>query len=228
MVRVNLLAIKKMMSHLMFDENLWREGQFHTANENNWKQSVMANVLDDEAIIRNALRSNPESGFELIFRKYYKPLCSHAVRYVYSKEAAEDIVSDVFINFWRNKNYENVKASYRAYLYQALRNTVYNYLKNEFGKKSVGFYLPVNEEADAVDLGTPQRILLFDELNNKVKEAVNSFSPQCQRVFILSRYEGKKNKEIAEELNIKIKTVEAHMMKALNVLRSSLVNYLKN
>ena len=70
-------------------------------------------------------------------------------------------------------------------------------------------------------------MLLFDELSVKIKETVNAFPPQCQRVFILSRYEGKKNREIAEELNIKLKTVEAHMMKALSALKNSLANYLK-
>ena len=187
-----------------------------------------ATILDNEAIVRNALRDNPEKGFEMLFGRYYKPLCNHAVRFLYSKEAAEDIVSEVFVNFWRKKHYENVTTSYRAYLYQAVRNSIYNYLKSEFGKKSnFGLYVENESEKKQPDYDTPQRILLFDELFKKIEEAVASFPPQCQKVFLLSRFEGKKNREIAEELDIKIKTVEAHIMKALGLLKTCLTEYLK-
>jgi RNA polymerase sigma-70 factor (ECF subfamily) len=61
--------------------------------------------IDDEIFIKKALQSNPKYGCELLFRKYYKPLCNHAIRYVYSKEIAEDLVSDVFYKFWKNESY---------------------------------------------------------------------------------------------------------------------------
>jgi RNA polymerase sigma-70 factor (ECF subfamily) len=78
-----------------------------------------------------------------------------------------------------------------------------------------------------VDHINPQEVMLFDELNSKITETVNSFSPQCLNVFLLSRFEGKKNREIAEHLGIKLKTVESHMKKALMVLKKSLGDYLK-
>jgi RNA polymerase sigma-70 factor (ECF subfamily) len=208
-------------------EHLLNEKRLQALSKDEKPEKQLANILDDEAILRNTFKNNPEEGFEMVFRRYYKPLCSHAVRYVYSKEIAEDIVSEVFVNFWKKNNYENVRISYRAYLYQALRNTIYNYLKSEYGKRANSF-LSINNEIDEVkEESTPQKMLLFDELSGKIKETVNAFPPQCQRVFILSRYEGKKNREIAEELNIKLKTVEAHMMKALSALKNSLANYLK-
>ena len=209
------------------NEHLLNEKRLQALSKDEKPEKQLANVLDDEAMLRNAFKNNPEEGFELVFRRYHKPLCSHAVRFVYSKEIAEDIVSDVFINFWKNNNYQNVRISYRAYLYQALRNTIYNYLKSEYGKKTNSF-LSINKEINEVkEENTPQKMLLFDELSIKIKETVNAFPPQCQRVFILSRYEGKKNREIAEELNIKLKTVEAHIMKALSTLKNNLANYLK-
>ncbi len=188
----------------------------------------MATLLDSESIIRNVLKTNPDKGFEMLFRRYYKPLCNHAVRFVYSKEIAEDVVSEVFVNFWKKKHYENVSSSYRAYLYQAVRNTIYNHLKSEFGKKNNhGLYVDNVGKEKELEFDTPQRILLFDELYQKIEQSVEAFPPQCQKVFLLSRFEGKKNREIAEELNIKIKTVEAHMMKALSMLKNSLSDYLK-
>jgi len=185
-----------------------------------------ANVFDNEAIIRNVLKSQPEKGFELIFKRYYKPLCSHAVRFVYSKELAEDIVSEIFTNFWKKKHYENVTTSFRAYLYRSVRNAIYNYLQSEYGKRSNAMTVENDLDEKIHEYNTPQKILLFDELSHQIEEAVSSFPPQCQKVFILSRFEGKANKEIAEEMNIKLKTVEAHMMKALATLRNSLSVYL--
>ena len=230
MLGINLLAMKSLRNVFNNDEGLTESKPlFNTSgDEFDENRKQLATVLDNEAIVRNALSNNPEKGFEMLFNKYYKPLCSHAVRFLYSKEVAEDIVSEVFVNFWRKKHYENVTTSYRAYLYQAVRNSIYNYLKSEFGKKSnYGLYVENDMEIKQLDYDTPQRILLFDELFKKIEESVASFPPQCQKVFLLSRFEGKKNREIAEELDIKIKTVEAHMMKALGLLKNCLTDYLK-
>ena len=186
------------------------------------KQAI---VLNDESIIRQVLQNDPQAGYDMLFRRYYRPLCSHAARFLYSKETAEDVVSEVFLNFWKNKLYENVNSTYKTYLYTAVRNNAYNYLKKEFRTRDLKenfseVNIKLRESSD------PQSILLLDELFSKVEKSINSFPPQCQRVFLLSRFEGKKNKEIAETMNLKLKTVEAHMMKALSTLKKSLEFYL--
>lgn len=215
------------LDNVFNNDELNREKPLFKAEDEQVNTS-MASVIDNESIIRNVLKTNPERGFEMLFKRYYKPLCNHAVRFVYSKEIAEDVVSEVFVNFWKKKHYENVSSSYRAYLYQAVRNTIYNHLKSEFGKKNNhGLYVDNASRENELEFDTPQRILLFDELYRKIEQSVDGFPPQCQKVFLLSRFEGKKNREIAEELNIKIKTVEAHMMKALSMLKNSLSDYLK-
>jgi len=183
-----------------------------------------ATILDNEAFIKNVIKTNPEKGFELIFKRYYAPLCNHAIKFVYSKEIAEDMVSEIFSNFWIKKSYETITGRYRSYLYQALRNNIYGYLRNEYAKNPD--FLNSQQE-DSFECNTPQKILLFQELNNKIDASIKSFSPQCQKVFLLSRVEGKKNREIADMMNLKIKTVEAHMMKALYILKNSLSAYLK-
>jgi len=184
-----------------------------------------ATVFNNEVMIRQVITENPQQGYEMIFRRYYQPLCSHAVRYLYSKEAAEDIVGEVFLNFWKNRLYENVTSTYRAYLYTAVRNNAFNHLKKELREKTTGENLSalMSRQKETAD---PHSILLLDELFTKVEKAVASFPPQCQKVFLMSRYEGKKNREIAEALQLKIKTVEAHMMKALALLKKSMQEYL--
>ena len=73
---------------------------------------------DAELLIRKAFEQNPQRGCELLFRRYHKVLCSHAVRFVYSKELAEDLVSEVFCRFWKTKAYLSVTTSYRMYLFR--------------------------------------------------------------------------------------------------------------
>jgi len=131
-------------------------------------------------------------------------------------------VSEVFFNFWNKRLYESVTTSFRAYLYTAVRNSAYNYLRQEFGVR-----LPPGSEEEWIEDNNPQSILLLSELMTKIEQVIAAFPPQCQKVFLLSRFEGRKNREIAGELQIRLKTVEAHMKKALGILKKTLSEYLK-
>jgi hypothetical protein len=85
-------------------------------------------VNDKEIFIKNTFSKDPGLGCELLFKRYYSVLCSHSVRYVYSKSIAEDIVAEVFTSFWEKKAFENIQSSYRAYLFSMVRNSSLNYL----------------------------------------------------------------------------------------------------
>ncbi len=85
-------------------------------------------------------------------------------------------------------------------------------------------HLPLNEDMEvACDNDDPHHLLELTELYNRINEAVRQLSPQCQRVFILSRFESKRHREIADELAISTKTVEVHILKALAHLRKVLL-----
>jgi RNA polymerase sigma-70 factor (family 1) len=175
---------------------------------------------DDELLIRRSFESDPYQGCDLLFRRYYEPLCSHAVRYVYSKMLAEDIVADLFQVFWQKRLFERITFSYRAYLYRAVRQNCLLYLKRETGRIISQESIP---EADRIGLTIlPNEQIQFDELNAQIEAVINAFSPSVRQVFLLSRFEGRKNQEIADELHISIKTVEAHMTKALVLFRKVL------
>ncbi len=184
------------------------------------QETELVNIIDSEVLIRNYLVNNHEKGYELLFKRYYQPLCSHAVRFVYSKEVAEDLVMDVFSQFWHKKLHLAVNTSYRAYLFTTVRHAAYSFLRKELGRESQLDIVSSSEEST-----NPQQLLQFDELSHKIEEIIGTISPQSQRVFILSRFEGKKNAEIAEELNLSIKTIEGHITKVLSVLRKSLKHH---
>ncbi|WP_051398120.1 RNA polymerase sigma-70 factor [Runella limosa] len=178
---------------------------------------------DNELFIRQAFLENPSKGCALLFRRYHKMLCSHAVRFVYSKDIAEDLVSDVFCRFWKTKAYETVTSSYRLYLFRSVRNEALNYLRWEF-KETENIELAEYRESPRSQ--QPDHATQYEEVVKKVEDLVNTLPPQCQKVFLMSRFEGKKYQEIADEMAISLKTVEAHLGKALSIMRNGLKNHL--
>jgi RNA polymerase sigma-70 factor (family 1) len=176
---------------------------------------------DTELFIRRVFDTDARKGCELLFRLYYKPMCSHAVRFVYAKEIAEDLVSDVFYTFWNTKAFLSVNRSFRAFLFRSVRNRAYNYLANEFKKNAP---LELAEQQETAPTNGPESMMRFNELFQKVDELVAALPPQCRNAFILNRFEGKRAKEIAEEMQLSVRTVEVHIAKALAVLRDGLKN----
>jgi len=177
---------------------------------------------DSELFLRRIMEQDPSRGCELLFRRYHKALCSHAVRFVYSREVAEDLVSEVFCRFWKTRAYATVTSSYRFYLFRSVRNEAYNHLRLEFQQ------LDDLDEARHTDGGIEQRpdqIMQYDEVLQQVEELVEQLPPQCRKVFLLNRFEGKRYQEVADELGISIKTVEVHIVKALALVRKGLKNH---
>jgi RNA polymerase sigma-70 factor (ECF subfamily) len=174
--------------------------------------------LDSELFIKHTFEQSFEEGFTLLFRRYHGVLCSHASRLVLSKDIAKDIVSDVFFSLWKNQESLQITASYRSYLFRAVRNGCHNYLIRELNRRADVNTLSEFES----NCATPDHLVYFDELRQKIDQTVAQLSPQCKRVFILSRYDGKKYAEIAIELNLSVKTIEMHVSKALQSLRVAL------
>ncbi|WP_229312200.1 RNA polymerase sigma-70 factor [Larkinella punicea] len=183
-------------------------------------EKPVTTVYDSELFLRKAFEQEPRKGFELLFRHYYTPLCSHAVRFVYSRQLAEDLVSEVFYQFYRTEAYRKVHSSFISYLFTAVRNEAYTHLRKEFGK------------TDSIDATTenhltgnqpqPDSEVHFNNLFLAVNDAISQLPAQCRRVFLLSRFENKKYEEIATELQISPRTVEVHISKALKHLRQTL------
>lgn len=173
---------------------------------------------DKEFFIRKTFENDPAKGYELLFRTYYMPLCSHAVRFVYNKEVAEDLVTEIFLNFWKKRLHLTITSTFRAYLFTAVRNRCFTWLRWEFQKTRQEEL----EEHFSLDMLSPQQIMETDELYMHIERVINALPPQCQKAFVLSRFEGKSYQEIAARLDVSVKAVEGHISKALNVLRRSL------
>lgn len=193
------------------DKDDLRSAGFHTPR-----------IVDSEAFIRQAFETDHLKGCELLFKRYYQSLCSHVVRYVYSRTVAEDIVMEVFSRFWQHKIYCQVNTSYRAYLFTTVRHAAFAYLKSEFGNSSQEENTTWNETDELNHPSTPHQLLQYHELHDKIEQILKSISPQGQKVFIMSRFDGKKNLDIANELNLSVKTVEGHITRVISIIRRGL------
>jgi RNA polymerase sigma-70 factor (ECF subfamily) len=175
----------------------------------------------DEFFIRRTFSEQPEAACGLLYRAYYPALCSHVVRLVYSREVAEDIVGEVFLTFWRTRAYQTITTSYRAYLFRAVRNRGLDYLRQEFGRSAFDVdALSHPPAAPAYD--QPDQVLQLDELLLLINQTVADLPPQAQRVFVMSRFEGRSGADIAAELQVSPRTVEGHITRALSGLRQAL------
>ena len=159
--------------------------------------------------------------FELLFKEQYEKLCAIANQYLKDLEAAEEVVQSTFVRFWETREKLNIEKSHTAYLSTAVRNGCLNQLKHLKIKEA---YKEDNKrEMEYEELRTEESN--GDELVDKIKSAIEKLPEGRRKIFVLSRYEGLKYKEIAERLNISVKTVENQMGSALKFLKSHLAEY---
>lgn len=183
-------------------------------------ETPMQELPDKEKFIKITFEEDAKKGCELLFKCYYNALCSHAVRFVYSKQVAEDLVGEVFYVFWQKQLYTQIHTSYRAYLFTAVRQRAMTYLRWEFGRSNTTEDVANIHQVSSSP--SPEQVLQYDELYFSIEKAIQSIPPQSQKVFLMNRFEGKKNPMIAKELQISLKTVETHMTKALTILRKAI------
>lgn len=173
--------------------------------------------------IQKKIRDGDIREFERLFHKYYEPLCSYAFRITGDMAAAEDILQEFFYNFWRDRVAMSLKLSLKAYFYRSIRNNAYRLVESrqvraQYAERMArelpageAFYIPM--ESPDVDL------------NARIDEILEQMPERTATVFRLSRFEGKKYREIAELLSLSVKTVEAEMGKALGMFREALKEY---
>lgn len=177
----------------------------------------------EESDLLVAFAKGDNAAFEKLFNKYYEATCRYIIRMIRDSDTTEEIVQATFVNLWEKREMIRSDISFRSYLFRAAYNTALNYIKHQ---KVVNTHVNrkqerINEIKKSFVSHQPDF-----ELQKRIENALNELPPQCQRVFRMSREEGLKYHEIAEELGISKKTVEVHMGKALKILRNSLKDYL--
>lgn len=156
------------------------------------------------------------SNIETLFREHYQALHRYAFTMVKNADEANDIVQNVFFTLLEKDSQLSFHSSAKAYLYKC----VYNEALQQIKKKKTA-HLHHNAAYNTEQSEAPQ-VFAFEEtvaIKNRIDTILQQLPEQCRLVFLKSRQEHKKYAEIAIELNISVKTVEAHMSKALKIIR---------
>ncbi|MEQ6166176.1 RNA polymerase sigma-70 factor [Ekhidna sp. MALMAid0563] len=164
-----------------------------------------------------------EHDFEALFKEHYPFLCSFARRYVQDVDDSKDIVHNAFLKLWQKQNEIDLSKPLKPYLFKSVHNLCLNYIRDR--KKIVKHDLQTDSEAIPAYIES-RDYLEESELQNRIVQAIENLPDKTRRIFSLSRFEGKKYREIAEIEGISVKTVEDQMSKALRVLREKLKDYL--
>jgi len=160
-----------------------------------------------------------ESEFESLYKQYYPRLCAYASRFVEDEETAEDIVQECFLKFYEKQGrFKSI--SYSSLLFVMVRNACIDLLRK---KAALHFeqisYLSSSQGEERlyhVDFDfVPQDQLVYKELKEQIGKIIDSLPPKCREVFLMSRFEGLKNREIAERTQTSVTNVEKHITKAL-------------
>lgn len=152
---------------------------------------------------------------EKLFYQFQPALVAYANRVVYNEEDAREIVQDVFLGIWKNRDKLDLNEGLKAYLYRATRNRAINYLNRKKEEtvelEAVSYGLSTGVESEERIYAEEMKAIIFDE--------VNQLPTRCKAIFLLSRQEGLSYKEIAEKLDVSTKTVENQIGIALKRLK---------
>ncbi|MCW3804781.1 RNA polymerase sigma-70 factor [Plebeiibacterium marinum] len=169
------------------------------------------------------LSRGDESAFEQIFVAYYQPLVVFANKLVFDIDMARDLVQGVIVHFYEKREEIQIHTSLKAHLYQSVRNKCLNHLKREQTLRTHHSVLfQESKEAE----GAFHDIMEETELENKIFQVINTLPGQCRKIFEMSRFQGKTNQEIADELSISKRTVETQISNALKKMRQKLSQYM--
>lgn len=167
----------------------------------------------------NIAKKLDKQDFEVLFKTHFSSLCRFAMKYVGDMDDSKDIVHAVFINLWKRKDTVDVDTSLKSYLFTSVHNRCLNYIRDQ--KKMVHHALPI-EQMDLLNYVESRDFVVENETIDQINTALDALPEKCREIFLLSRFEGLKYREIAEKLNLSVKTVETQVSRALKQLKESL------
>jgi RNA polymerase sigma-70 factor (ECF subfamily) len=178
-------------------------------------------IYSDEKLMQE-IKADNMFAFDMLYNKYCKRLYKFAYSILKSPEESENIVQDVFLKFWENRNKINKDSSVKYYVFTIAYNSAISIIRKKTRESQFIEYLrslqDLSQEPVNVDLE-------YNELTDKLDDIINHLPDRQKSVYMLHKIEGLKYSEIAERLNISVNTIENHMSRALNNIRKKLGNY---
>ena len=177
-------------------------------------------ALSDQELMKR-LANGDQDAMQTIFLAYFSHIYQTTFRFVKHKEISEDLAQEVFLKLWKKRNKITIQKTIKGYLTIMAYHEAMGHLRKQ---------APQTAEIDKVMHLSKEdgwEAVNKNELEDKIKEAINRLAPRCKGIFILSRFEGKTYREIGEIMEISVKTVENQMGKALQILRKELSEYIQ-
>ncbi|MBS1564824.1 MAG: RNA polymerase sigma-70 factor [Bacteroidetes bacterium] len=183
----------------------------------------------DNAVVRqyqDQVANANQKAFEGLYRLFFARLFNFSVLYVSKKEVAEEIVNDVMIKIWKNRDTLGAILDLETYLFVSVRNASLNYL-SQYSRYQVVLE-PDSDRAEMVTPEDPERALEWKEIYFHLNKAIDELPEQCRTVFRLIKEEGFRYKQVAEILNISPRTVETQLYRAIKKLDKVLETWLED
>jgi RNA polymerase sigma-70 factor (family 1) len=177
-------------------------------------------TYSEETLMKLICQCDEELAFRELYRRHVRLLVHTAIRKTGLRTTAEDLVQETFVKFWLGRHKFDIQKNIQAYLNGMLKNNIINYFHQEQKKKTTAFH----DDEEVLDNDTSE-YLEFNNLHEFYEQSLLKLPQKCREVFILSR-KGYTLKEISASMEISEKTVEAHISKALKILRVEMKDYI--
>ena len=194
---------------------------FSTVKRLSWTSQIIQMLTGNDTQIFEAIRRDDKGAYETVFREYYRPMTAYAFRFLGDLPASESIVQDVFLRLWQKRKEIMITSSLQNYLFRSVKNLSINYIEHEKIKSGYQAMVIKNES----DRSEYSEFFLEFGLKQKIETAISALPEKRQEIFRLAREEGLKYREIADRLEISVKTVETQMTLSMKQLRESLKEF---
>lgn len=185
----------------------------------------MPKQSEDELII--LLKKGSWPAFNTIFNRFYSPLYFHCRKYISDPEEAKDLLQNVFLRFWERRRDIDIEVSLNAYLFRSVQNECLNHLRALRPNLSLTEVESEQLFPDIDGVILPDEEAESREIERTIDLIIETLPEQCKKIFIMSRMQGMKNKEIAACLSVSVRTVDTQIYRALKIMRKGLKDYLK-
>jgi RNA polymerase sigma-70 factor (family 1) len=175
------------------------------------------NTGDHIMSLQVLIARSDQAAFRQLFHLLFQKLSRFAHSLIKTDDVAAELVDEVFVRLWNNRENIMSVSNLRVYLYRAVKNESLNYLSR---KAHLHIYEPFDDiNIQLRDELSPERLMITQELLNKIRAAVDQLPPRCKMIFKLVREDGLRYREVAEILNLSVKTVDAQMVIAISKIR---------
>lgn len=183
---------------------------------------MCADNFSEERSLILRLIGGDEDAFCELYATYKKRLIYFAMRFLKSREYAEDVFQDAFTVVWQSRRFINPDASFSSYLYTIMRNRILNQLRNAANEEKLKESI-LSQALDYTE--DTKREVMLNDLKSLISHALQQLTPRQREIFEMSREAQLSHKEIADKLGISINTVQEHISTSLKLIRTYLIKY---